>query len=108
MSYNMKTNPTKQINKIKEMIRTYIRNEVTPCELTDQEKMSYILDNEMIMISDTCMNEADSANGLPEEKSRYLSNPNLYMCWYIQFVDATNLSLIYMATGNTLTYRRVE
>jgi hypothetical protein len=66
------------------------------------------LDNEMIMISDTCMNEADSANGLPEEKSRYLSNPNLDRCWYIQFVDATNLSLIYMATGNTLTYRRVE
>ncbi len=66
------------------------------------------LDNEMIMISDTCMNEADSANGLPEEKSRYLSNPNLDMCWYIQFVDATNLSLIYMATGNTLTYRRIE
>lgn len=66
------------------------------------------LDNEMIMISDTCMNEADSANGLAEEKNRYLSNPNLDMCWYIQFVDATNLSLIYMATGNTLTYRRVE
>ena len=51
MSYNMKTNPTKQINKIKEMIRTYIRNEVTPCELTDQEKMSYILDNEMSITS---------------------------------------------------------
>jgi hypothetical protein len=66
------------------------------------------LDNEMIMISDTCMNESDSVNDLPEEKNRYLSNPNLDMCWYIQFVDATNLSLIYMATGNTLTYRRVE
>ena len=51
MSYNMKTNPTKQIDKIKEMIRTYIRTEVTPCELTDQEKMSYILDNEMIITS---------------------------------------------------------
>ena len=38
MSYNGKTNPTKQINKIKEIIRVYIRNEVTPCELTDQEK----------------------------------------------------------------------
>jgi hypothetical protein len=72
------------------------------CRLFDE------LGNEMIMISDTCMNEADSANGLPEEKSRYLSNPNLDRCWYIQFVDATNLSLIYMATGNTLTYRRVE
>ena len=51
MSYNGKTNPTKQINKIKEIIRVYIRNEVTPCELTDQEKMSYILDNEMIITS---------------------------------------------------------
>jgi hypothetical protein len=47
MSYNGKTNPTKQINKIKEIIRVYIRNEVTPCELTDQEKLSYIIDNEM-------------------------------------------------------------
>ncbi|MFM2249609.1 MAG: hypothetical protein RLZZ358_536 [Bacteroidota bacterium] len=66
------------------------------------------LDNEMIMISDTCMNESDSVNDLPEEKNRYLSNPNLDMCWYIEYVDSTSLSLIYMATGNTLTYRRVE
>jgi len=51
MSYNGKTNPAKQINNIKEMIRTYIRTEVTPCELTDQEKLSYILDNEMIITS---------------------------------------------------------
>jgi hypothetical protein len=66
------------------------------------------LDNEMIMISDTCLNESDSENDLPEEKNRYLFNPNLDMCWYIEFVDTTSLSLIYMATGNTLTYRRVE
>lgn len=31
------------------------------------------LDNEMIMISDTCLNESDSENDLPEEKSKYLS-----------------------------------
>ena len=66
------------------------------------------LDNEMIMISDTCMNESDSENDLPEEKNRYLSNPNLDMCWFIESVDATNLTLIYMASGNTLTYKRVE
>ena len=66
------------------------------------------LDNEAIMLSDTCMNESDSENGLPEEKNRYLSNPNLDMCWYIEFVDNTSLSLIYMATGNTLTYKKVE
>ena len=66
------------------------------------------LDNEMIMISDTCMNESDSVNDLPEEKNRDLSNPNLDMCWYIEYVDSASLTLIYMATGNTLTYRRVE
>ena len=66
------------------------------------------LDNEVFIISDTCMNESDSENDLPEEKDRYLSNPNLDMCWYIESVDDTNLTLIYMARGNTLTYRRVE
>lgn len=66
------------------------------------------LDNEAIILSDTCMNEADSANGLPEEKNRYLSNPNLDMCWYIESLDENNLTLIYMARGNKITYRRVE
>ena len=66
------------------------------------------LDNEVFIISDTCMNESDSESDLPEEKDRYLSNPNLDMCWYIESVDATNLILIYTARGNTLTYRRVE
>ena len=66
------------------------------------------LDNEMIMISDTCMNESDSANGLPEEKNRYLSNPNLDMCWYIEFVDTISLTLTHTATGNSLTYKRIE
>jgi len=66
------------------------------------------LDNEMIMISDTCMNESDSDNDLPEEKNRYLSNPNLDMCWFIEFVDENNLTLVYMARGNTLNFRRIE
>jgi hypothetical protein len=66
------------------------------------------LDNEPIIISDTCMNESDSENGLPEEKNRYLSNPNLDMCWYIESLDENNLTLIYMARGNKITYKRVE
>lgn len=66
------------------------------------------LDNEPIILSDTCMNESDSENGLPEEKNRYLSNPNLDMCWYIESLDENNLTLIYMARGNKITYRRVE
>jgi hypothetical protein len=47
MSYNSKTNPNKQVLNIKQLILTYIKNEITPCELTDQEKISYIIDNEM-------------------------------------------------------------
>ena len=66
------------------------------------------LDNEAIMLADTCMNESDSENGLPAEKNRYLSNPNLDMCWYIESLDATSLTLIYMSRGNMLTYRRVD
>ncbi|MFN5337248.1 MAG: hypothetical protein ACK5C2_08280 [Bacteroidota bacterium] len=54
------------------------------------------------------MNESDSENGLTEEKNRYLSNPNLDMCWYIEFLDENNLTLIYMARGNTLNFRRIE
>jgi hypothetical protein len=66
------------------------------------------MEDEAFMVSDTCMNESDGSNDLPQEENRYLSNPNLDMCWYIEYVDSTSLSLIYMATGNTLTYRRVE
>jgi hypothetical protein len=47
MSYNGKTNPNKQVLNIKQLILTYIKNEITPCERTDQEKISYIIDNEM-------------------------------------------------------------
>ena len=47
MSYNGKTNPNKQVLNIKQLILTYIKNEITPCELTDEEKISYIIDNEM-------------------------------------------------------------
>ena len=70
--------------------------------------MEDVLDNEMIIISDSCMNESDSDNDLPEEKNRYLSNPNLDMCWYIEYLDENNLTLVYMARGNALNFRRIE
>ena len=47
MDHGSKNNPTGQINKIKDMIREFIRMEVVPYELTNQEKMSFILDNEL-------------------------------------------------------------
>lgn len=46
MSYNSKNRPDDQINKIKDMIREFIRVEVVPYELTDSEKTTFILKNE--------------------------------------------------------------
>jgi hypothetical protein len=51
ISYNGKNNPAKHIQNIKEMVRTYIRTEVTPCELTDDEKLIYIVENEGKMLT---------------------------------------------------------
>ena len=47
MVHGSKQNPTEQIGKIKDMIREFIRMEVVPYELTNQEKMTFILDNEL-------------------------------------------------------------
>lgn len=47
MCHNAKGNPTKQIDKIKTMIREFIRLEVVPYELTEQEKTSFIIENEL-------------------------------------------------------------
>lgn len=75
---------------------------------TYYKKMEDGMEDELIIISDTCMNEYDSENDLPKEKNRYLSQPDMDMCWYIDYVDATSLSLIYMARGNFHNFRRVE
>lgn len=47
MCHSAKSNPTKQIDKIKTMIREFIRLEVVPYELTEQEKSSFIIENEL-------------------------------------------------------------
>jgi hypothetical protein len=49
MVHGTKQNPTKQIDKIRAMIREFIRTEVVPYELTNQEKLSFILKNETII-----------------------------------------------------------
>ena len=43
MVHGTKQNPAEQIGKIKDMIREFIRTEVVPYELTNSEKMSFIL-----------------------------------------------------------------
>lgn len=46
MTHGSKNNPTEQIEKIRSMIREFIRLEVVPYELTNQEKMTFIVENE--------------------------------------------------------------
>jgi hypothetical protein len=50
MVHGTKQNPTEQIGKIKDMIREFIRTEVVPYELTNSEKMSFILKNESMIM----------------------------------------------------------
>ena len=49
MSHGTKEDPSKQIEQIKNLIREFIRVEVVPYELTDSEKMSFILKNEILL-----------------------------------------------------------
>jgi hypothetical protein len=49
MAHGSKDNPSEQIDKIRSMIREFIRTEVVPYELTNQEKISFILKNELII-----------------------------------------------------------
>ena len=49
MVHGTKQNPKGQIENIRGMIREFIRTEVVPYEVTNQEKMSFILKNELII-----------------------------------------------------------
>ena len=62
MVHGAKQNPNEQISKIKDMIREFIRMEVVPYELTNQEKMSFILDNEL-KITEAIMNGHKASDG---------------------------------------------
>ena len=75
---------------------------------TYYKRMEDGMEDDLIIISDTCMNESDSENDLTKEKNRYISSPNMDMCWYIDFLDANNLSLIFMSRGNSHNYKRVK
>lgn len=49
MVHGAKQNPKEHIENIRGMIREFIRTEVVPYELTNQEKLSFILKNELII-----------------------------------------------------------
>ena len=62
MSHGAKKDPSEQIDKIRSMIREFIRTEVVPYELTNQEKISFILKNEA-KINEAVMNGHKASNG---------------------------------------------
>ena len=64
--------------------------------------------SEAIVVSDRCRNEGDNDRVEKPEKDRYISSRKADMCWYIDFIEKDHLSLVYMARGNTLSYRRVK
>jgi hypothetical protein len=49
MVHGTKQNPSEQIDKVRAMIREFIRTEVVPYELTNSEKLTFILKNELII-----------------------------------------------------------
>jgi len=61
MSHGSKNNPAEQIDKIRGMIREFIRLEVVPYELTYQEKMNFIIENES-RINGAVMNGHKASN----------------------------------------------
>jgi hypothetical protein len=61
MSHGSKNNPAEQIDKIRGMIREFIRLEVVPYELTNQEKMTFIIENES-RINGAVMNGHKASN----------------------------------------------
>jgi hypothetical protein len=69
MSHGSKMNPNEQIDTIKDMIREFIRSEVVPYELTNSEKMSFILKNESI-INGAVMDGHQATNGDQFQKTR--------------------------------------
>lgn len=62
MTHGTKNNPTEQIDKIRSMIREFIRLEVVPYELTNQEKITFIIENES-RITEAVMNGHKPSNG---------------------------------------------
>lgn len=62
MTHGSKENPTDRINKIKDMIREFIRVDVVPYELTNQEKITFILKNEL-KITESIMKGHKASDG---------------------------------------------
>ena len=69
MVHGTKQNPSEQIDKIREMIREFIRTEVVPYELTNSEKLTFILKNEL-MITEAVGKGHKASDGDEFQKTR--------------------------------------
>ena len=69
MSFSSKKNPAEQIDKIKSMIREFIRSEVVPYELCEEEKNSFIMANEWL-ITQAIMSGHWASDGDQFQKTR--------------------------------------
>ena len=69
MVHGTKQNPSEQIDKIRAMIREFIRTEVVPYELTNQEKLTFILKNEL-MITEAVGKGHKASDGDEFQKTR--------------------------------------
>ena len=69
MVHGTKADPSVQIDKIRSMIREFIRVEVVPYELTNQEKLSFIIKNESL-INEAVMKGHKASNGDEYQKTR--------------------------------------
>ena len=64
-------------------------------------------DDVIFVLSSSCMNELDKDDGTEKETDKYISSIEEDLCWYIQEVSRTRLSLVYQGRGNTLVYKKV-
>ncbi len=69
MVHGTKQDPSDQIDKIRGMIREFIRSEVVPYELTNSEKMTFIVKNEL-MITEAVLKGHKATDGDEFQKTR--------------------------------------
>lgn len=66
-------------------------------------------DNEPFILGNSCANESDIETVTWDvAPNTILSCPESDLCWEIQSISATKLTLIYLGTSNTLTYMKVN
>lgn len=66
-------------------------------------------DAEPFVLGTTCANETDLETVTWEVKANaILSCPESDLCWEIQSITPTELTLIYLGRGNTLTYTKIK